>query len=352
MIHFLLPGPLDRPTGGTVYDRRMVEGLRARGRAVTVHEVAEAFPHPSVRDLAAAEAVLTALPAGAVAVVDGLALGVMPQAAARAAAAGVRLVALVHHPLALESGLDAATTAAFRQAERAALAAARRVIVTSPTTGAVLARDYGVAAEDIRVVIPGTDPAPVARGGGAAHLGPGAVALLAVGALVPRKGHALLVEALRPLAGRPWHLTIAGPERDPATGYHLRSLIGAAGLTDRITLTGAVSDAALAALYDAADLFVLASLYEGYGMVFSEAVARGLPIVATTGGAIAATVPAGAGLLVPPGDAAALGAALARLMETPAERARLRARAVAARHYLPTWPARAAAFAAALEDVA
>lgn len=351
MIHLLLPGPLDQLTGGTVYDRRMVDGLRALGRAVTVHELAEAFPYPSARDLAAAEAVLTALPAGAVAVVDGLALGVLPQAAARATAAGVRLVALVHHPLALESGLDAATAAAFRQAERAALAAARRVIVTSPTTGAVLARDYGVAAEDIRVVIPGTDPAPEARGGGAAHLGPGAVALLAVGALVPRKGHAVLVEALRPLAGRPWHLTIAGPERDPATGYHLRSLIAATGLADRITLAGAVADDALAALYDAADLFVLASYYEGYGMVFSEAVARGLPIVSTTGGAIAATVPAGAGLLVPPGDAAALGAALAGLMDDPARRHALRQRALAARQRLPGWPAQAAAFAAALEGL-
>lgn len=345
MIHLVLPGSLDRPTGGTVYDRRMVGGLRALGREVTVHELPESFPYPSAPDLAQAEAVLAGLPDGALAVVDGLALGVLPETAARHAGR-LRLVALVHHPLALETGLDRATADAFRASERQALAAVRRVIVTSPTTRGLLVRDYGVDLDDVAVVVPGTDPAPPAAGGGGAGL-----VLLSVGALVPRKGHDVLLRALAPLADRPWRLTIAGPERDAATAEELRSLIENAGLHDRIVLAGAVSDEDLAALYHGADLFVLASHYEGYGMVLSEAASRGLPVVSTTGGAIPATVPPGAGVLVPPGDPAALEGALRRLMDAPDALAALRARALAARERLPDWPAQAQAFAAVLEGV-
>lgn len=345
MIHVVLPGRLDRPTGGSVYDRRMVEGLRALGREVAVHPLAESFPHPSAADLAQAEAVLAGLPDGALVVVDGLALGVLPETAARHAGR-LRLVALVHHPLAEETGLDRATADAFRASERAVLALVRRVVVTSPSTKGTLLRDYGVHLDDVSVVVPGTDPAPPAEGSG----GPG-LALLSVGALVPRKGHDVLAKALMPLADRPWRLTIAGPERDPATAALLKSLIENAGLGGRIRLAGAVSDEDLAALYHRADLFVLASHHEGYGMVLSEAAARGLPIVSTTGGAIPATVPAGAGVLVPPGDVDALSRTLARLMDAPDELAVLRGRAMEARGRLPDWPAQAAAFASVLEGV-
>lgn len=345
MIHLVLPGALDRPTGGTVYDRRMVEGLRDLGHPVTVHELAEGFPQPSARDRTAAEDLLARLPDDALVVVDGLALGVLPDAAA-AQAARLRLVALVHHPLALETGLDAVTADVFAVMERAALAAVRRVIVTSPVTGETLTRDYSVPADRLAVVLPGTDAAPAAQGSGGAE-----AALLAVGAVVPRKGHDVLVRALAPLADRPWRLVIAGPERDAATAAELRSLIASAGLGDRISLAGAVTSEALAALYDAADVFVLASHYEGFGMVLTEAVARGLPVVSTTGGAIPATVPPAAGVLVPPGDVDALSAALARLLDHPEERAALRRGALAARADLPDWRAQAQAFASVLETV-
>lgn len=349
MIHVFLPGRLDRATGGTVYDCRMVEGLRTLGREVGVHELPESFPHPSAADLAHAEAALAALPDGALAVVDGLALGVLPEAAARHGPR-LRLVALVHHPLALETGLDRATADAFRASERAALATAARVVATSATTKGTLLRDYGMAEEAVAVVVPGTDPAPVAAGGGGGVRGNG-LALLSVGALVPRKGHDVLLRALIPLADRPWRLTVAGPVRDAATAARLRSLIDGAGLGARVTLLGAVPPEDLAALYDGADLFVLASYYEGYGMVLTEAAARGLPVVSTTGGAIPATVPAGGGVLVPPGDAAALGAALARLMEAPDDLARLRARMLEARARLPDWPTQARRLATVLETV-
>ncbi|WP_404380312.1 glycosyltransferase family 4 protein [Caenispirillum salinarum] len=345
-LHFVLPGSIDRQTGGTIYDRRVVEGLRARGMAVQVHELPDRFPIPDAADLKAADDLLASLPDGAAAVVDGLAFGAMPEAAT-AHAGRLRLVALVHHPLALETGLSSDAAARLRTSETVALKAARRVIVTSPVTRDSLVRDFGVPAEACAVVAPGTDRAEVAAGSGEETQD---LALLSVGSLIPRKGHDVLIEALAPLAGRPWHLTVAGPgEHDPATAQALRDLIAARGLDDRVTLTGALPPDRLDRAYADADVFVLASHYEGFGMVLTEALARGLPIVSTTGGAIPATVPEGAGLLVPPGDAVALGQALARVMDEPALRRRLRDGAMAARDALPDWTDTTDRFAAALE---
>lgn len=346
MIHLILPGSLDRPTGGTLYDKRVVAGLRARGAEVTVHELPESFPLPEPADLRAADDVLSALPDGALAVVDGLAFGALPEVASKHAGR-LRLVALVHHPLALETGLEPTAAEVLRAEETIALKAARRVIVTSPATRESLVRDYQVPPDACVVVPPGTDRAEMAHGSSG-----GALALLSVGSLIPRKGHDVLIEALAPLAGRPWHLTIAGPDdHRPATAQALRDLIAARGLDDRVRLAGALPPEDLSAAYAAADAFVLASHYEGYGMVLTEALARGLPIVSTTGGAIPGTVPRDAALLVPPGDAVALGEALARLMDEPETRRALRHGALAARDTLPDWTVTADRFAAALEDI-
>ena len=132
--------------------------------------------------------------------------------------------------------------------------------------------------------------------------------------MTPRKGHGLLIEALARNAARPWRLTIIGSlTRDPETVAGVRAAIARHGLGDRVTLAGEWEQERLGAAYEAADIFVLASYHEGYGMAFAEALAYGLPIVATTGGAIPETVPQGAGLLVPPGDVASLADALARV---------------------------------------
>ena len=236
--------------------------------------------------------------------VDGLAYGAMPADLIE----GFRrpVVALVHHPLGLEAGLDAgAAGGASGLRSRGARAWRARIIVTSPLTGRLLAADFDVDAAAITVAEPGTDPAARARGTGSP------VQLLAVGAVSPRKGYDLLVAALARLPDRDWHLTIAGSDRPGPEGGR-RSAGGHRGCGPvlRMTLAGAVEPAALDALYGAADLFVSPSLFEGYGMVLAEALARGLPIVASTGGAAAETVPDGAALKVPPGDVAALSAAL------------------------------------------
>jgi glycosyltransferase involved in cell wall biosynthesis len=343
---FVVPGDLATPTGGYAYDRRMVAELLALGWEVEVADIGNEFPRPSERARSAARDRLLAVPAGTPIVVDGLAFGVLPELAAELHR-DHPLVALVHHPLALESGIAPADAEDFRRRERTALAHTDRVIVTSPSTAQRLAADYAVAAERITVALPGSE----ARATGRSDRG-GALALLAVGAVVRRKGYDVLIEALATLRALPWRMTIVGDRtRSPATVESLDAAVRRHDLGDRITFVGAVDDARLAALHADADLFVLPSRFEGYGMAFAEAIAYGLPVIGTTAGAIPDTVPDGAGILVPPDDAAALAQALRRLITDRGERDKLAAGARAAAARLPTWRQSAEEFARAIEAI-
>ncbi|BBK38470.1 glycosyl transferase [Allostella sp. ATCC 35155] len=340
-----LPGPLDRRTGGTIYDRRIVEGLRALGWDVAVHEMAGTYPlaDHAARDAAAA---VRAAARGAPLVVDGLAL---PAFGLDRGAAAEGMIALVHHPLAEETGLAPDLADRLRAGERAALARVAGIIVTSAFTRRTLCDAYGVSADRVVAVAPGVDPIPGPRPARA----PGPVRLLSVAALVPRKGHLLLVDALAGMADLDWQLTCIGAtDRDPALTAELAARVAAAGLAGRIGFAGEVDEAALAGARLQADLFVHPALYEGYGMALSEALRAGLPIVAAAGGAVADTVPAAAGLLVPPGDGPALAAALRRAIGDAALRGRLAAGAAAAGAALPDWPTAARQFAAAVARLA
>jgi glycosyltransferase involved in cell wall biosynthesis len=176
---------------------------------------------------------------------------------------------------------------------------------------------------------------------------------LSVGSLVPRKGHDVLVSALAKVADLDWRLTIVGPrDRDPATTAQLEAQIAALGLARRITLAGAVTPDRLAEFYAAADVFVLASRFEGYGMAFAEAASCGLPMIGTATGAIPDMIRPGAGLLVPPDDIEALAAALRRLITDRALREHLAAAALAAADRLPTWQASAQRVAETIEATA
>jgi glycosyltransferase involved in cell wall biosynthesis len=344
-VVFAVPGDIATPTGGYAYDRRIIAELGLLGWQAEVLGLGEGFPFPSADTRAAAGARLAALPLQHPIVVDGLAFGALPEAA-DALRASHRLIALVHHPLALETGLSATDRASLHRSERSALACARHVIATSKTSARLLAADYGVASDRLSVVEPGTDRVAAQRREHA-----GEVVLIAVGAVIPRKGYDVLVAALARLAHLPWRLVIAGDGgRSPDTYRRLEADIAALGLAGRVALPGAVSSEQLASLYSQSDLFVLSSRFEGYGMAFTEAIAHGLPVVGTTSGAIPQTVPDAAGVLVPPDDVEALAAALRRLIEDPAERERLAAVARAAR--FPSWREQGAAFARLLKRVA
>jgi glycosyltransferase involved in cell wall biosynthesis len=343
-LHFVVPGPIDQRTGGYIYDRRIVAGLRALGWTVAVHELAGSFPKVDEGARRAAVQMIDGMPPAAVPVIDGLALPVFAELADRLPQPWV---ALVHHPLALETGLTPAEAAAYAELECPLLSSAARVIVTSEGTRRDLAA-YDVEDRRIGVVLPGTDPGPLAKGSG----GPG-LALLCVASLTPRKGHLVLLEALAGLAALDWRLVCVGSaERDPACARAVVAALERLDLYKRVELAGEHGEAEVAPYYDRADLFVLASYHEGYGMVLAEALARGLPVVSTTAGAIPDTVPDGAGLLVPPGDPAALAAALRRVIAEPELRADLMAGARAARRGLPGWDDAARAFAAELAGLA
>jgi len=339
-IGFAVPGDLDTRTGGYGYDRRLIAGLRGGGFDIRHLPFPDGFPTPTAEDLAVAADCLAAQPNGRIVIIDGLAFGAIP---ALAAAEGqrLRLVALVHHPLALEPGAPMALVAS----EREALRHARAVIATSVTTAETLRADYGVPGDRLLVAPPGTDQVPPApRRGNPPHL-------LSLGSVTPRKGHATLVAALARIADLPWHCTIAGSlDRAPETVAALAAQITTTGLGGRITLAGEVDD--VAALYAGADLFVLASLHEGYGMAFAEALAHGLPVIGTSAGAIPSVVPAGAGALVPPEDPIALADALRRLLTDPAARERAAAVSRRAGAALPGWDAATDAVAALLRRLA
>jgi glycosyltransferase involved in cell wall biosynthesis len=346
-VAFAVPGDLSTPTGGYAYDRRMIAELQSLGWQVDVIDLGNGFPRPTAETKAAAHGLLAAMPNGQPIVIDGLAYGVLPEAA-RDMRERNPLLALVHHPLALETGLSPAEAQALQKSERGALAAARHVVVTSPSTAQLLLDDYDVPPERITVARPGTD-----RGAMAPGSSDGIVRLLSVGAVVPRKGFDVLIAALATLKGRPWRLTIAGDRsRDPAAAALLDADIAHHGLAGQVEVLGALPDDRLAALYAGADLFVLASRFEGYGMAFAEALAHGLPIIGTTAGAIPDTVPPDAGVLVEPNDVKALARALRMLIENPNERGWLAAGARAAVLELPSWQDSAKLLAGAIEALA
>jgi glycosyltransferase involved in cell wall biosynthesis len=339
-LAFAVPGDLATPTATTGASSKNFGGF---GWQVDVADIGDDFPFPSTAQRATALAILSAVPAGCPIVLDGLAFGALPEAGALRCR--TPLIALVHQPLALDPGLDTMQADTFRETERAALAAAARVVVTSETTARIVTADYEIPSQRISVVRPGNDPVLPAPGSN-----DGVVRLLSVGS-IPVKGHDLLIAAVATLTDMPWRLTIAGDRtRNPAAAAQLDADIEAPGVCDKVAVLGAVPPERITELF-LADVFVLASRFEGYGMAVAEAIAHGIPVVSTMAGAIPQTVPVGTGLLVPPDDTAALAQALRRLIGDPAERRRLATNARAAAARLPTWQDSARLFVGAVETV-
>jgi glycosyltransferase involved in cell wall biosynthesis len=342
----VVPGRLDSRTGGYIYDRHIVDGLRAKGWSADVVSLDESFPRPTPAAAVHADEVLAALPPSTVTLIDSLALGAMPGIVERHASR-LRIVALVHLPLAADVGMAAADVARVASAEGRALAAAAIVIVTGHATLGLLAR-YALPRDRIFVVEPGTDPAPLARGSGGSPLH-----LLSVATLNPGKGHIHLLTALAAVPSRHWQLTCAGSlTRSSATAARVEEVIRELELGDRVSLVGDLDRSALEEQYDRSDVFVLATLRETYGMAVAEALAHGLPVVSTRTGAIPELVGSDAGLVVTTGDVAGLTDALSRVIVDGDLRARLAAGARRVRPLLPTWDATITKMEAALDAIA
>lgn len=344
-VWFAVPGDPETLTGGYVYARRLQEALPAAGWTPRLLSWPGTFPTPSDDDLAYVRKSLESLPAGATVLIDGLAFGALPTAILDGL--DLRAVALVHHPLAHESGLSDEDAQRFAASERAALTRAIRVITTSEMTARTLKDAFGVPPDRLHVALPGTERTVRAQGAGEVPL------LLTVGTLTHRKGHDVLIAALAQITDLPWTSQIVGSkDRDLVTTAALRTLIEEHNLKRRVTLAGEMSGDALRDIYHRASIFALASRYEGYGMVFAEALAHGLPIVACAAGAVVDTVPADAGMLVPPDDPKAFANALRRMLTDHVLRLKLAGAAWRHGQELPQWRDTANAVAQALAAAA
>ncbi|MEU6020136.1 glycosyltransferase family 4 protein [Micromonospora sp. NPDC048871] len=337
-VHVVLPGDIDDPTtpsGGNGYDRRVCAGLAGAGWSVHEHPVPGSWPTPTAAEQARLAELLTTLPEGALVLIDGLVASVVPEVLA-AHAGRLRLVPLVHLPR------DDDT-------EARALAAAAAIVATSTWTRDRLLHRYALPPSLVHVAAPGVDPAPPVAGS------PAGSALLCVAAVAAHKGQDLLIEALAGVADRPWTLTCVGPlHREPDFVDRLRTRIATHRLGDRIRLTGPLTGDRLAAEYAAADLLVHPSRGETYAMVVTEALACGLPVLATAVGGLPDTLGRVAGerpgLLVPPEQPQALAEALRRWLEDPTLRERLRGAAARRRATLDDWTSTTARITTALEE--
>ncbi|MEL7543385.1 MAG: glycosyltransferase family 4 protein [Pseudomonadota bacterium] len=343
-LWFASPGDPALRTGGYLYNAAICARLGVHGFEVRAIRLPDAFPYPSVADQEEAAVLLGAVPSDDLLVVDGLAFGAVSSDVIAAIRAPT--IALVHHPLADETGLTPSAVAAFEASERGALASTIGVVTSSPSTGTALVDRFGVPRDRLETVIPGVEkPAsrPAGRDDNASPL------ILSVGSLTHRKGHDVLIDALARLRDHPWRAVIVGsPDLAPDVAQALASQVEDAGLSDRVMLAGTLEAEALQQLYRSADVFALATRHEGYGMVFSEAMVHGLPIVSCAVGAVPDTVPEATGLLVPADDAVALASALEQLLEDPALYGAKAAGAARVGAALPDWDDAAAEFASAL----
>lgn len=334
---FLYPGALETPTGGYVYDRQLLTALAGIGVRVEALSLGDGYPAPTPETLVRAEAALCRLPDGQAVMIDGLAFGVMADVA-RPHAGRLHLVALVHHPLAHESGIPAARAGELLASERAALALTRHVVTTSHATAAAVTGGFKVPRERITVLEPGLSVDAVTNRPPCDNDDGRPLRLLAVGSLIPRKDYPTLLAAVARLADRALRLDIVGsPALDTACAAGIEAEISRQGLGDRVRLHGALERQALDALYAGADIFTLTTLYEGYGMAFAEAMAHGLPVIATGEGAVRDTVPPSAGMVLATGDVSGVTEAIARLCDDPGLRHQMAAAARAHAASLPTW---------------
>jgi len=330
-VHFVVPDGIDdpaRPSGGNVYDRHVGRGLAETGWAVHEHAVPGFWSRPGAASFEALDAALQRIPDGAVVLADGLIASTAPDVLVPHARR-LRLVALVHMPLADER-------------ERMVLYAAAAVVTTSEWGRGRLLELYGLDDDRVHVAEPGTDPADLAPGTASGE------ALLCVAAVTPGKGHDVLLDALATISELSWRCVCVGSlDRDPAFVKTLRC--------ERVSFPGPRTGAELDRSYADADLVVLPSRAETYGMVVTEALARGLPAVASDVGGVSQALGYGAdgtrpGLLVPPDDPAALGDALRAWLGDADLRARLRRAARERRGSLPAWSTTASVIAAALAE--
>lgn len=342
---FAIPGDINTRTGGFIYERRLLESLRADGREVSHLHLPASFPDPSSTDVEAAAVAMQEVDEKTPLIVDGLVFGAIPTEALSRVRAPI--CAMIHHPLALEAGLTPERSALFEEREAENVALAAHILVPSRHTAEILIRRYGAKPDCVTVAPPGFDR-PAGRVGRRAR----PPMILCVGILHPRKGQDVLIEGLARISDLAWQAQIVGPAHDPTFAAALERRHAELRLGPRVSFAGSVDDAALQELYGSATIFALPTRYEGYGMVLSEALIHGLPVVSTQTGAVPDTVPDDAGMLVPVDNPEALADALRQILTNGSLLERLSCAARRAGASLPRWSEAAAIAGEVLDRLA
>ena len=331
-IRFIIPGDINTPSGGYRFDRTILEEWRALNVTFDLVSLSGSYPNPSDDDKALAFSIIDECDDADITVIDGLAGGGFPELIEELSKSAP-CVSLLHHPLSLENGISQEDADFLEETERKGLNFTKAIITTSPATSKTVAELFAIDKAVIHTVEPG-----VIRATPIDFRTEPPLSILSVGSITQRKGHDVLIKAVAQFADKPWQLTIIGPQHfDPAHFSELTALSQELGVSDRITFLDSLSDEALSREYAKADIFALASRYEGYGMAYAEAIVRGIPVVGTTAGAIPDTVPLEAGILTLADDVEAFSNALSSLLNDTPLRQKKHLGALAVEPNFPTW---------------
>lgn len=294
LVRFLVPANIRHNSGGKVYNARLTQGLRTLGVAVETLAVEGSWPDASARERRLLGGLLGAwdprpdspqadITPETVTLVDGLIACGAPAEMEYAAAAGQHAWVLQHMP-----------SPSHPDGEGRALRAAAGVICTSSSAAASAAEKHGLRASSI--ALPGTDAAPVASGSDPPHI-------IAVAALLPNKDQLLTVAALARLRDLAWTASLVGTDdADPAYAAQVRAALASLEMEDRVRVTGQLAGTELADEWNRTDLSILVSRAEAFGLVVTESLAHGIPVIVRDGtGAVEALGLAGrlAGRLAP-----------------------------------------------------
>jgi len=325
----------DDPTGGNVYNRALIAELRTLGIDIRLQTLAGPWPDGDASTHLALARALRATPAS---LVDGIVACASADVVAAAVEAGHVVTIVLHLPLSDELGIEPARRQRYALLESRAVHAASGVLCSSHWAAAELNSRYGRG--DVGIAVPGVTPADVARG--SQDFGP--PRLLSLATLTPTKDQLTLIRALAQLADLSWTADLVGSDRaDPGYAGQVRTEIAAAGLAERIMVPGALVGQPLDQKWQAADLLVLTSRVETYGLVVTEALARGIPAIVSAGtGAVealqeGATTAETPGTAVPAADPDGLAAVLRSWLTEPVLRHSWRQAALALRDTLPRW---------------
>lgn len=329
-ITFAIPGDIDTLSGGYLYEKNLLLALREIGWDVTHLPLPGGFPEPTAQTIETCAQTLAQLPDDTLVLLDGFLPGALPPD--RLAALDAPFVAITHHPLGYETGLSAERAAELVTIERKNLSRASHVIVPSPHTAEVLVSDFAVSRAVVTIAAPGVAKRKVFLSEKAKP-----AEVLSVGQLVPRKGYDILLSSLAQISDLDWHATIIGKAPDKGYARELAEMTTSLGIASRVLFAGTQAPERLARDYARATVFALATRYEGYGMVFAEALQHGLPIITCDAGAVPQTVPLDAGVLVSPDDADAFAGALRRLLTDTSHRNALSAASATHGRNLPSW---------------